>query len=206
LGRNCKKALGDVTPEGVGKTTTDTLISEIQLPAGKQAVLDSVQTARYEAIVHGQSKRLIQMLDMIFLDRELAADAAQDAFVQLYLHWDEVGGAAEPEAWVYRVAVNRCKDYRRRMARAARLLRRLAATSAAPGNSAAVGPGWEPAQDFAAVLQNLPTRQRTAAALFYQADMSIAEISRTMGISEGAVNSHLNRARRTLKQMLEATR
>jgi RNA polymerase sigma-70 factor (ECF subfamily) len=173
-------------------------------PVQKQAVLDSVQTARYEAIVHGQSKRLIQMLDMVFLDRELAADAAQDAFVQLYLHWDEVGHAAAPEAWVYRVAVNRCKDYRRRLARSARLLRRLAAASPAPWGAETAGPGWEPAQDFVAVLQTLPTRQRTAAALFYQVDMSIAEISHTMGISEGAVNSHLNRARRTLKQMLEA--
>lgn len=188
------------------KTTTDTLISEMRRPEGKQAVLDSVQTARYEAIVHGQSKRLIQMLDMVFVDRELAADAAQDAFVQLYLHWDEVGGSAEPEAWVYRVAVNRCKDYRRRLARGAQLLRRLAAVSPAPLDAGAAGPGCEPAQDFVAVLEGLPTRQRTAAALFYQADMSIAEISRAMGISEGAVNSHLNRARRTLKQMLEARR
>ncbi len=190
----------------MGKTTTETLISEMQIPARRQAVLDSVQTARYEAIVHRQSKRLIQMLDMIFLDRELAADAAQDAFVQLYLHWDEVGDAAEPEAWVYRVAVNRCKDYRRRLARGTQLLRRLAAASPAQVDAEVAGPGWEPAQDFVAVLRSLPTRQRTAAALFYEADMSIAEISRTMGISEGAVNSHLNRARRTLKQMLEARR
>lgn len=172
--------------------------------ARRRAVLDSVQTARYEAIVVGQSKRLIQMLDMVFLDRELAADAAQDAFVQLYLHWDQVGGSTEPEAWVYRVAVNRCKDYRRRLTRGAQLLRRLTAASPASWSAEASGPDWQPAEDFVAVLQSLPTRQRTAAALFYEADMSIADISRTMGISEGAVNSHLNRARRTLKQMLEA--
>jgi len=56
------------------------------------------------------------------------------------------------------------------------------------------------------MLRQLPTRQRVAAALFYQADMSIHEISQIMGISEGAVNSHLNRARRTLKEVLEARR
>jgi RNA polymerase sigma factor (sigma-70 family) len=187
-------------------TTAGTLAGELEASAIKRGGFDSVQTARYEAIVQRQSKRLIQMLDMVFLDRELAADAAQDAFVQLYLHWDEVGSSAEPEAWVYRVAVNRCKDYRRRLARGARLVRRLAAASPPPLGAEAAGPEWDPGQEFIAVLRSLPTRQRTAAALFYQADMSIAEIARAMEISEGAVNSHLNRARRTLKQMLEARR
>jgi RNA polymerase sigma factor (sigma-70 family) len=139
------------------------------------------------------------MLDVIFLDRELAADAAQDAFVQLYLHWDQVGGSAEPEAWLYRVAVNRCKDYRRVSKRAVRLFQRLVTVS--PPQAA--GEGWEPEDGFRAALRALPVRQRIAAGLFYESDLSIAAISQTMGISEGAVNSHLNRARRTLKARLE---
>jgi len=185
---------------GVGETTDGTLTGELERPAGKEAVFDSVQAARYEAIVRGSAQRLVQMLDVVFLDRELAADAAQDAYLQLYLHWDKVGGSAQPEAWLYRVAVNRCKDYRRQLARGARLLHRLAASS----SPRSVDNLWEPADGFIAVLRKLPARQRIATALFYQADMSILEVSRTMGISEGAVNSHLNRARRTLKQTLEA--
>lgn len=175
-------------------------MSELERPAARRTILDSVEEARFEAIVRRSSERLIQMLDVIFLDPELAADAAQDAYLQLYLHWDKVGGSAEPEAWLYRVAVNRSKDYRRRMARGARLFRRLVAASP----PATTGGGRESTGDFLAVLGVLPTRQRIAAALFYQADMSIAEISHMMEISQGAVNSHLNRARSTLKGMLEA--
>ncbi len=142
------------------------------------------------------------MLEAIVLDRQLAADAAQEAYVQLYLHWDKVGLAGEPEAWLYRVAVNRCKDYRRRLVRGTRLFRRLVAT--AP--PLATEDGRESATEFFAILRHLPIRQRTAVALFYQGDMSIVDISHVMGISEGAVNSHLNRARRSLKQTLEARR
>ena len=191
-----------MTSWGVKKTTTGALTSELERPAERRTGLDSVEAARYEAIVRRSSERLVQMLDVVFLDRELAADAAQEAYVQLYLHWNEVGGSVEPEAWLYRVAVNRCKDYRRRLVRATKLFRRLVAT--APPQTGAGS--WEPADDFLALLHGLPTRQRVAAALFYQADMSIYEISRTMGISEGAVNSHLHRARRTLKEGLEAGR
>ncbi len=40
-------------------------------------------------MVDRQAERLVRSLTSIFLDKELAADAAQDAFVQLYKHWDE---------------------------------------------------------------------------------------------------------------------
>lgn len=141
------------------------------------------------------------MLDVIFLDRELAADAAQEAFVQLYLHFHEVGESPNPEAWIYRVAVNRGKDYKRQLIRKARLLRRLAGAPRTPCESVAFVD-----DDFMRILKRLPLKQRTAAALFYQADLSISQIARIMDISEGAVNSHLNRARQTLKTMLEVRR
>jgi RNA polymerase sigma factor (sigma-70 family) len=163
------------------------------------AFLDSTDTTDFDAVVRRSAARLIRMLDCVFLDREMAADAAQEAFVQLYLHWDVVGRSADPEAWLYRVAVNRCKDYRRRLARAGRLVEKLVTVS----RPQSLDDRWEPAIDFLAVLRSLPTRQRTAAALFYEADMSISEIARTMQISEGAVNSHLNRARSSLRTLLE---
>lgn len=162
--------------------------------------LGSAQTASFECVVDRQAQRLVRSLTSIFLDRELAADAAQDAFVQLYKHWDEVIKAGEPDAWLYRVAVNRARDYRRALTRASRLLQRL--VNAAPAESASVD--WAPRAEFMNILADLPTRQRVAAALYYDADFSIAEIARVMGISEGAVNSHLHRARVALRQNLEA--
>jgi len=57
-----------------------------------------------------------------------------------------------------------------------------------------------------AMLGRLPLRQRTAAALFYEADFSVAEIAAVMNISEGAVKSHLSRARQSLRQVLEVER
>ncbi len=151
-------------------------------------------------MVSNKAERLVRSLAVIFLDRELAADAAQEAFVQLYLHWDEVIKGGDPEPWLYRVAVNRGKDYRRAMARAARLFQRLADTA----DLRPVAPEWEPRAEFMSVLGRLPARQRTAAALYYDADFSVAEIAAVMGISTGSVNSHLHRARQALKSILEA--
>ena len=153
-----------------------------------------------EALVSQQGERLIRSLSAIFLDRELAADAAQEAFVQLYMHWDEVIRKGEPEPWLYKVAINRGRDYRRGLARAARLFQRLVDTSGSEASSEDCTPRTE----FMSVLSSLPTRQRAAAALYYSADFSVAEISAVMGISEGSVSSHLHRARVALKQILES--
>jgi RNA polymerase sigma factor (sigma-70 family) len=186
--------------------TAGTLTAEAKGAGERPRMLDSVESARFDAVVRRSSARLVRMLDFVLLDREMAADAAQEAFVQLYLHWDEVGGSAEPEAWLYRVAVNRGKDYRRRLARATRLLARLTALTT-EDNGALTGPAsWHPAEDFLAALRTLPVRQRTAAALFYEADLSVLQIAEAMSISEGAVNSHLNRARSALRKILEAER
>jgi RNA polymerase sigma factor (sigma-70 family) len=163
-------------------------------------VLDAAGTESFEQVVDRQAQRLVRSLTAIFLDRELAADAMQDAFIQLYRHWDEVTKTGSPDAWLFRVAVNRGKDYRRAIARGSRLLQRLVGANRERPSYV----DWEPQTEFMSVLSQLPTRQRIATALYYDADLSVAEIARFMGISEGSVNSHLHRARAALRSILEA--
>jgi RNA polymerase sigma-70 factor (ECF subfamily) len=162
--------------------------------------LDAAWPESYEEVVDRQCDRLNRCLTAVFLDRELAADAAQDAFVQLYVHWDRVTKTGNPDAWLYRVAFNRAKDYRRLIARTSRLFRRLVDTATREPNI----PDWQPRAEFTSVLSQLPTRQRVAAALYYDADLSTSEIAKVMGLSEGSVNSHLHRARTALRDILEA--
>ena len=149
--------------------------------------------------MHRHSARLMKTLTLITLDPGLAEDAAQEAFLQLHLHWREVPGMSDPVAWLYRVGINRCKDYRRALSRATRLVERLgqSADDHAQGQ-------WSPEADFLAILRPLPKRQRTAAALYYLAGLSTSEIAATMSISEGAVGSHLHKAREALRKVLEA--
>lgn len=177
-----------------------TLAGESVATSAHLVPLSVVENQGFECVVREQGERLIKSLSAIFLDRELAADAAQEAFIQLYLHWDEVTRNGDPQPWLYKVAVNRCKDYRRALARASRLFRRLVEASPSEASTEE----RSPRSDFLSILDSLSPRQRTAAALYYEADFSVEEIAAVMGISEGAVNSHLHRARVALKDILEA--
>jgi RNA polymerase sigma factor (sigma-70 family) len=152
----------------------------------------------FEGFMREHCGRLVQSLSLVALDRESAADAAQEAFLELHLHFAEV---RDPVPWLYRVAFNRCLDSRRRLARRLRLFEKLAgATSPADWIAPAMAH-----TDFSDVLAGLPVRQRTAATLFYLADLPVAEIAQVMKISEGSVNRHLFRAREALRITLEAS-
>ncbi len=147
--------------------------------------------------------RLVQALTMISLDREAAADAAQEAFIQLFLHWDGMGEYRDPVAWLYRVGINRCKDYRRFLARTARVVERMGQAQERESQEGELAE-WSPDPGFVSAFRPLPKRQRTAATLYYLNDLSVEEIARIMNISEGAVNSHLHRAREALRGLVEA--
>ena len=152
----------------------------------------------FDSFVQEHCTRLVQSLSLISRDPELAWDAAQDAFLKLYLRWDSVDDLRDPVAWLYRVALNRCSDYRRIVARAARVTERLKSTG--------TGMWVEPRlahTELALVFGTLPRRQRTAATLYYLADMSTEEVARVMGVSRGTVDRHLFRAREALRSSME---
>lgn len=156
--------------------------------------------AGFEEFVQRHFDSLAKTLAVVTFDKDLAADAAQEAFLQLHLRWHKVDELNDPVAWLYRVGINRCRDYRRRRVRAARLTERLSAVA----STAETGERWLPDLGFVDLVRNLPKKQRVAAILFYQADFSTAEIARVMHISEGAVKSHLHRAREALRPLAEA--
>jgi RNA polymerase sigma-70 factor, ECF subfamily len=160
----------------------------------------ATDTASFEDFVRSNAGPLIRTLTLVALDREAAADASQEAFCQLYLNWQKISAYEDPVAWLYRVGINRCRDHQRRRARAARLFNRLTVAA----ETRPIIEDWTPDIELMSVLSQLPVRQRATAVLFYQADFSIAHIAALMHISEGAVNSHLHKARKALRKVLEA--
>jgi RNA polymerase sigma factor (sigma-70 family) len=151
----------------------------------------------FEAFMREHCGRLVQSLSLVALDRESAADAAQEAFLELHLHFGEV---RDPIPWLYKVAFNRCLDSRRRLARQISLFERLTRTMRSEDW---IAPAMADT-DFKRVLTGLPLRQRTAATLYYLADLPVADIAAVMNISEGSVNRHLYRARESMRETLEA--
>jgi RNA polymerase sigma factor (sigma-70 family) len=56
--------------------------------------------------------------------------------------------------------------------------------------------------DFGGALLSLPPRERTAAALFYQLDLSVTDVAHLMAVSPGTVNTLLSRAHTSLLEIM----
>jgi RNA polymerase sigma-70 factor (ECF subfamily) len=127
--------------------------------------------------------------------RELASDAAQDAFLRAAGALARFDHGRPLEPWLVRIAVNRALDL-------VRAQRRLA-----PLDEAGEPAGFdEPAFDdeLLASIGRLDPGRRAVVALHYWFDYTTPEIAEVLGIPLGTVASRLSRALRDLRLHLEA--
>ena len=138
---------------------------------------------------------LVRMSFLATLDREVAADAAQEALTRAWRDWERIGAdGSNPEAWVRTVALNLCRSRWRRVMRFTRLAPRLYEID---GRSDRL-----PDLDLQDAMRNLPIRQREAVVLHYWADLRVEDCAVAMGVSPGSVKQHLSRARASLATAL----
>jgi RNA polymerase sigma-70 factor, ECF subfamily len=169
-----------------------------------QALDDAIlrQRARYlspEEVFEHDYDRLVQALTIVAGDREVAADAVQEAFVRLVQGWARISSYEDPAGWVRRVALNQIRDHHRSIWRQARLLLRIEQQYHVPGAGSPTDERlWEK-------LGTLPLKQRTALSLYYLDHLTTREVAEVMKVSEGAVKQHLHRARQTFREALQGS-
>lgn len=112
--------------------------------------------------------------------------------VRAYERWRKVSGMANPEGWVFRVAINWATSRLRR--------RRLLLRSAEPISVFQI-PDMADARVVEAV-RRLPGRHRDVVVARFLLDMSEADTAEALGIPRGTVKSRLSRALSTLKEVL----
>lgn len=134
-------------------------------------------------------------------DLETGHDLAQEAIAALLA---TPGSVRSPEAWLRRVVVLRGRSWVRRQGRARRYLQEWEVWRVAR----AEGPGADHGPDLADqlavrhALAGLSPDHRAVLVLRYYDDLSVADIARTLEVSEGTVKSRLHRALRRLREAI----
>jgi RNA polymerase sigma-70 factor, ECF subfamily len=126
-------------------------------------------------------------------DREEAQDVVQEAYLRAWQQWRKVSGYDDPLAWVRRVAWNLATSRFRRLAVAARHLRRHRPDEAIE----AIGPEHVA---LVAALRTLPMQPRRVLVMHYLADMPVADIANELDVPRGTVLSWLHRGRDRLAE------
>jgi RNA polymerase sigma-70 factor (sigma-E family) len=176
-----------------------TLMAHENLESGKHAIARSTVEHLYR--VHYVA--LTKTARLLVGSSEEGEEVAQDAFIALYRGWEHLHDPDRALAYLRSTVVNLSRGrIRRRM-----VARRHSSIVAAPPSDLTT-PRCGPPEVGAirTALNSLSPRQREAVVLLYYGGLSEGEVARAMGISEGALKSHLHRARVHLAQRLEAYR
>jgi RNA polymerase sigma-70 factor (sigma-E family) len=172
------------------------------VPAVDVAGLDREQAVAALFAAHHPS--LVRLA--VLLGADDAEDVVGEAFYQLYRRWEKLRDAAAAATYLRSTVVNLT---RMRIRHLQVVRRHLAGPGGAAGT---VASGEETTvlrddqQALVDALRSLPDRQRAALVLRYWLDLREREIAETMGISAGAVKTHVSRGMAALSRMLEERR
>ncbi|NNL68863.1 MAG: sigma-70 family RNA polymerase sigma factor [Acidimicrobiia bacterium] len=161
---------------------------------------DSVGTLAprdFEDFYRARREQVFRGLALTLRDRDLAADAADEAMARAYQRWRTVSKYANPEGWAYRVGLNWARSRLRRRTREVR------------GFRLEDRPGAEmiPADpSLAAALVELPLQQRSVVVLRFYFDWSTEQVATALGVPTGTVKSRLSRALERLESTVEVSR
>src|SRR6266487_405391 len=136
-------------------------------------------------------------------DAQIAEDAAQETFIQAWLHLSSYRLQTSLRSWLYRIAVNAATDILRKEKRILpNALEDLQLKDPQPGPEAILSQGERTALVQKAIL-SLPDISRAVLVLREYEEMSYHEIADALDIPIGTVMSRLNYARKLLKDKLE---
>ena len=187
-------------------TETDVAPDAHDIPA--DAVRRAVP-ASLEQFLAGIGTRAFRFAEVGLRQREDALDAVQDAMMKMLSYQDRPADEWTPLFWS--ILRRRIIDMqRRRRFRLGWLSPEPRHEDGATIEWADHGPDPARAHDgregyarLAEALGTLPARQREAFTLRVFEELDVATTARAMGCSEGAVKTHLSRAREALQRKLE---
>jgi RNA polymerase sigma-70 factor (sigma-E family) len=157
----------------------------------------------FEGFYTSEHDRIRRTVALAIGDVDRAADVTQEAFAVAYRRWRTVRLMERPAAYVTVIAVNRARKALRRESRSPRI---MVGRPVGDGGSAP-DPAVEITRDLGLrrAIAELAPRQRAAIVLRYLDDLTVADVARAMGCTEGTVKATIHQALGRLRVQLDPT-
>jgi RNA polymerase sigma-70 factor (sigma-E family) len=163
---------------------------------GPESSAGSVVSELYS--VHFQA--LVRLAELLVWDRPTAEEVVQDAFVAMHGSWQQLRDTEKALGYLRQAVVNRSRSVLRHRTVVDKNLQETPPDMPSAEHEALA---LLERQAVVVALRGLPDRQREVIVLRYYADLSEAETASVMGVSRGAVKSHLARGMAALRVVLE---
>ena len=163
--------------------------------------------AAFRELVDQNKDLVFGMISRTISDRSRVEDLAQDVFLRVHRGLPYFRGDARLSTWICRIVLNVCVDSRSRAPRGVSLDEvptsgRVAAAIASVDRSFS---DLELRDRIAKALLQLSERSRQLISLHYFAGRGYEQIAEMLSLPLGTVKTQLHRAKRQLRELLDAT-
>lgn len=174
-------------------------------PSPPAAAPPQDEAARFALLLLDARGRVVRLVHRLLgWSSAEVEDVVQEVFLAAMTRRSQFRGEAALATWLAAIAVNRCRSHQRGLGRRLRLLAGLASRTrellAPPPEE-----GLQEREMLAEVrkaVRELPARAREVVVLRYLEGFSPEQTAEALGLSRGAVEVRLHRARRRLKARL----
>ena len=166
----------------------------------RAAVPDAIPEARLREWMQLYSTPILRVCYMILQDRQQAEDALQDTFIKAWRHMEDLRRRhiENEKAWLMRIAVNTCRDYRRTA-----WFRHVDARVAVDDLPPRLTQTEDGDRDLMLTVCALPEKYREVILMYYYQRMTEQETADVLGLSLSAVHRRLKKAEALLRESLE---
>jgi RNA polymerase sigma-70 factor, ECF subfamily len=147
----------------------------------------------FENVMIATERRVATLAWRILGDAEEVKEAVQETFLRVFRHLGRYDESRDFSGWLYRIAVNVCRDLDRRRRR--RSFFAPFRDEAPPVNTAA-------RIDLARAIDALPSRERMAIVLHDIEELPTDEVAKILGNSPATVRVQISKARAKLRKWL----
>ncbi|MEF7659534.1 sigma-70 family RNA polymerase sigma factor [Bacillus thuringiensis] len=158
-----------------------------------------------DEIMNKYGQEVLQLVYSYVNNKEVAEDLTQDIFMKCYKSLHTYKGNSNLKTWLWRIAINHCKDYLKSWYNKKVVVTEDDFTYMESQKESVEKTVIQNAEDreLASAVMNLPIKYREVIYLFYYEELSIKEIATVIEVKENTIKTRLKKAKELLKEGLE---
>ncbi|MED1865362.1 sigma-70 family RNA polymerase sigma factor [Fictibacillus nanhaiensis] len=159
---------------------------------------------QFKRIIKQYGENILRLCYSYVKDQAKSEDILQDTMLTVYLQMDELRDKQAIKSWIYRIAINKCKDYLKswqyKQLRLSQMLTFIASNERSIELKLII---QDETEQLVQEIMKLKPKYREVILLFYYEELSLQEIEQVLKIKSSTVKSRLYQARQLLKSRLE---
>ena len=173
-------------------------MNDVSLP------IESIHIPIDDMMLYGQD--LLQLVYTYVRDKALAQDLTQEIFMKCYEAYPTYKGKSTLKTWMWRIAINHCKDYLKSWYNQNFQVAVDAGIDVQASSNVEQQVIQQDEQErLAKTVMQLPIMYREVIYLFYFEDYTSKEIAVVLSTNENTVKTRLRKAKQFLKHQLEVS-